>query len=403
MKLLYSLAGVAMLALSACAPMAPNPATGPAAPSSSSTAPSTVPGALPDFTPAEITQLRVNAQTRGWAYQALTRTKDNALLYFALPQSLQRVGNFARFQMHVMYEKPLRVQNALLYSAVQVMQFDCVQRSSQVLALTAYFDREMKSRHSGGNAVGALSQIQLGSVYDLVIQRACSGNLTTASVPGTPSAGVTPLPNTRNSSGSGVLISPAVVLTNRHVIGECAKLEVVHAGNRYEATVRARDPKHDLAVLDAPGLSAPVYPALRDKAVTGETVMVAGYPLAGLLSSDLIVTDGIVSALAGLGNDTSLLQISAPVQPGNSGGPLLDKSGALVGLVVSKLNALRTASVTGDIAQNINFAIKPEIVRGFLDSQRLTVIGATSSSRLDTEVIAQRAKVYSLKVECKNR
>jgi S1-C subfamily serine protease len=62
----------------------------------------------------------------------------------------------------------------------------------------------------------------------------------------------------------------------------------------------------------------------------GEDVMVAGHPLSGLLSNDLIVTSGQVNSLAGIGNDPSLLQISAPVQPGNSGGPLIDRSGAIV-------------------------------------------------------------------------
>ena len=77
---------------------------------------------------------------------------------------------------------------------------------------------------------------------------------------------------------------------------------------------------------------------------------------------------GNVSALAGLGDDSRYLQISAPVQPGNSGGPLLDASGHLVGIVTAKLDA-RVARFTGDVPQNVNFALKAEVARTFLDSK----------------------------------
>jgi S1-C subfamily serine protease len=76
-----------------------------------------------------------------------------------------------------------------------------------------------------------------------------------------------------------------------------------------------------------------------------------------------------VSALAGLGDDTRFLQISAPVQPGNSGGPLFDASGHLIGIVTGKLDVMRLAPFLGDIPQNVNFALKAEVVRIFLDSK----------------------------------
>jgi S1-C subfamily serine protease len=80
------------------------------------------------------------------------------------------------------------------------------------------------------------------------------------------------------------------------------------------------------------------------------------------------VTTGIISSLAGLHNDTRFLQISAPVQPGNSGRPLHDSSGNIVGVVSAKLDALRMVKATGDIPQNINFAIKTGALRDFLDN-----------------------------------
>ncbi|MBB3810626.1 hypothetical protein FHS81_002728 [Pseudochelatococcus contaminans] len=108
-----------------------------------------------------------------------------------------------------------------------------------------------------------------------------------------------------------------------------------------------------------------------------EYAAVFGYPLTGILTSSGNFTQGSVTALAGLRDDNRMLQISAPVQPGNSGGPLLDDAGNVVGVVVSKLNALKVAAATDDLAQNVNFAIKASVVQGFLEAQGIQLkIGA---------------------------
>jgi S1-C subfamily serine protease len=106
------------------------------------------------------------------------------------------------------------------------------------------------------------------------------------------------------------------------------------------------------------GLPALFILPLRASARLGEEIVVYGFPLAGLLASSGNVTTGNITALAGLGDDIRFLQISAPVQPGNSGGPVLDRNGNIVGIVVSKLDAIKTAIATQDIPQNVNFAIK---------------------------------------------
>ena len=93
-----------------------------------------------------------------------------------------------------------------------------------------------------------------------------------------------------------------------------------------------------------------------------------GYPYHGLLTSDFTVTTGIVSSLSGLFNDPRYLQISAAVQPSNSGGPLLDSSGNVVGVVAEKLATLKFVKATGEIPENINFAIKTGAVRDFFDN-----------------------------------
>ena len=80
--------------------------------------------------------------------------------------------------------------------------------------------------------------------------------------------------------------------------------------------------------------------ALRVAARQGENVEAFGYPLSQALTTSDNFTTGIVTALAGIGDDSRFYQISAPVQPGDSGGPLLDENGNLVGVVSSKLNFL---------------------------------------------------------------
>jgi len=170
------------------------------------------------------------------------------------------------------------------------------------------------------------------------------------------------------SSGTGFVVASGRVLTNDHVAQGCAEMRVRTAGGReLSATLAAADPQRDLALLTVQGdLGPPLAFRSGPELRRGERVVTYGFPLAGLLSSGPTLTTGEVSALAGLRDNPRQFQISAPVQPGNSGGPLLDGSGNVVGVVVSKLNAQRIARSTGDIPQNVNFAIKGAEALDFL-------------------------------------
>jgi Trypsin-like peptidase domain len=124
------------------------------------------------------------------------------------------------------------------------------------------------------------------------------------------------------------------------------------------------------------------------------------YPLSGVLATDANLTVGNVSALAGLADDSRYVQISAPVQPGNSGGPLLDASGHLVGIVTAKLNAGRVAQFTGDIPQNVNFALKSEVARTFLDSKHIAYQTAHSDQQLSPADVGDIARPFTVYIEC---
>ena len=203
-------------------------------------------------------------------------------------------------------------------------------------------------------------------------------------------------------SGTGFVVSRlGHVLTNHHVVDGCTTIRARTAGRMHLLTVVGTDENNDLAVLTLP---APVSGVARFRAGhtirPGDSVVVVGFPLHGLLASEANVTTGSVSALAGIGNDTRYLQITAPVQSGNSGGPLLDAGGHIVGLVVSKLDAIYIAKVTGDIPQNINFAIKGTVAKSFLDSQSVEYETETSSNTLEFADIGSAAKQFTLLLEC---
>ena len=108
----------------------------------------------------------------------------------------------------------------------------------------------------------------------------------------------------------------------------------------------------------------------------------------------------MVNALTGLGNDTRFMQVSAPVQAGNSGGPLLDQAGNVVGVVTAKLNAVKMAKYTGDIPQNVNFALKASLVRDMLEVKDIDYETASSKKMLETVDIFEKAKKFTVLVEC---
>jgi len=186
------------------------------------------------------------------------------------------------------------------------------------------------------------------------------------------------------------------LITNAHVVEGCARLSL--ADGR-AAQVQALDPRSDLALLNVSGL-ATLATLRAGRLRQGDAVSVVGFPLNGVLASGAQVTAGNVSALAGMQNDSRFIQISAPVQPGNSGGPLVDASGNVVGVVVSKLNALKMAEITGDIPQNVNFAVSPLVLQGFLEANSVDYKAEPSTRNLSTADVAEQAKRYTFLVQC---
>jgi len=213
-----------------------------------------------------------------------------------------------------------------------------------------------------------------------------------------------PAPQQRGmSTGTGFFVSSqGHILTNHHVVENCTSFSVAHEGSLSQsARVIASDSKNDLALLRTSGLTPGAVPKLRLGARLGENIYVYGFPLTGMLASSGNFTIGNITAVAGLGDDTTMLQLSAPVQPGNSGGPVLDQFGNVVGVVVSKLNALRIAKLTNDVPQNVNFAIKSLIAMSFLETANVAAAaGGSSTQQIDATQIAEQARAFTVQVRC---
>ncbi|WP_245333599.1 S1C family serine protease, partial [Bradyrhizobium guangdongense] len=206
-------------------------------------------------------------------------------------------------------------------------------------------------------------------------------------------------------SGTGFVVSASGhIVTNNHVINGC--VGDIKGNLTGEAAITLRvvssDANNDLALLQAPATTAfKDFARIRDRSIrSGDSVIAIGFPYHGMLTSDFTVTTGIVSSLSGMRNDTRFLQISAPVQPGNSGGPLFDATGQIVGVVTGKVDALRIAVATGNIPENINFAIKTGVLRDFLDNSVVPYQTAEPKGELKTTDIAANARPYTMLISC---
>lgn len=199
--------------------------------------------------------------------------------------------------------------------------------------------------------------------------------------------------------GTGFFVTKqGYILTNNHVVEGCKTLTT---RNGKALVLIDRDANADLALLKVDTIPDAVA-IFRSGPVpkVGDEVIAFGFPLPGILSSEGNVSTGVLSAPTGIGDDIRFVQISAPVQPGNSGGPLLDRSGHVIGVIVSKLDALRVARLTGDVPQNVNFAVHWTEVRSFLDQEGVAYRKAASLNRHETGKIAAEAGPFTVGIDC---
>ncbi|SCM79523.1 putative Peptidase S1 and S6 chymotrypsin/Hap [uncultured Pleomorphomonas sp.] len=204
-------------------------------------------------------------------------------------------------------------------------------------------------------------------------------------------------------SGSAFFVDEAgYLLTNAHVVEGCGKATLRLEKDRIEpALIVAREKTQDLALLKIRGKSPAVArfraaPPIR----LGDSVVVFGYPLTGYLSKSGNLSTGLVASLAGAGDNEAEMQISAPVQSGNSGGAVVDQSGHVVGVVVAKSNIQTLDKDDIEVIQNANFAIKGDVAKAFLDDNFVAYQTEAPGDDLRTPDVADIARAFSAQVIC---
>lgn len=218
-------------------------------------------------------------------------------------------------------------------------------------------------------------------------------------------AGTTP-GNARRGTGTGTgffINGDGDVVTNAHVVDGCTSVTVRSGASREDegAVVAHVDEDVDLAVI-ATNLSSRHTASIRPGVRLGEGIAIFGFPLTQMLARSGNFTLGHVTALSGFRDDDSQIQISAPVQAGNSGGPVLDLSGNLVGVVVAKLDGLVAAMSTGDLPQNVNFAVNAGSLESFLDRNRVAYKVGDATDRYESADLADVAKNMSVFIQCRS-
>ena len=171
------------------------------------------------------------------------------------------------------------------------------------------------------------------------------------------------------ASGTGFFISnDGYLISNNHVVVGANQVRLVTRAGLISAKVVKVDAANDLALLKAEGRFAALPVAASRGVKLGGTVATVGFPNIGLQGFAPKLAKGEIAALSGAGDDARYFQISVPVQPGNSGGALVDERGNVVGVVSAKLNASAALALSGTLPENVNYAVKSSYLLSFLES-----------------------------------
>lgn len=203
-------------------------------------------------------------------------------------------------------------------------------------------------------------------------------------------------------TGSGFAIADGYIATNYHVINGAKTIYIKgingNIKDAYRGYVTATDREHDLAIIQIVDKKFDSFDdipyALGGKSASdiGESVFVLGYPLTQTMGNDCKLTDGIISATSGYKGTQSMFQITAPIQPGNSGGPLFDNDGDVIGIICSKHTD----------AENVNYAVKVSYLISLCNSQDIDIkhVKGNSGKSQSLSKKAKKVKPFVYLVEC---
>jgi len=181
------------------------------------------------------------------------------------------------------------------------------------------------------------------------------------------------------ASGSGFFVSKTGhIVTNHHVIDECKAVKVNFKGDEIEAKILAIDKTNDLAILKAKINPSKVFAVSNEDVTLLQDVIVAGFPLGKKVSAAIKTHKGSVSALAGFGDNYSNFQTDATINQGNSGGPVMDEKGNIVGVAVALMSA--------EAGQNIFFAVKSSTLKTFANANGITFLPPNNREMSNAEL-----------------
>ena len=203
-------------------------------------------------------------------------------------------------------------------------------------------------------------------------------------------------------SGTGFFVSSeGHVVSNDHVVGICRKVATKIEGKIINFNVINTDEVNDLGLIKGDYKSKNFLNIKSEGAEFGEDIVAFGYPLSDALSTSVKLTRGIVSSLSGPGNNYSEIQIDAAIQPGNSGGPVLNMEGQVVGVASSGLNKLYMLESSEYIPENVNFAVAATTLSNFLKANGVTISNA-SMNISNTKELAKIGRPATLQLFCMN-
>lgn len=187
-------------------------------------------------------------------------------------------------------------------------------------------------------------------------------------------------------------------MTNNHVVQGCGSVAILAKDKRFALRMIGQDPVADLAVLQQLDLVTPFLSFRNPQSPVrlAERAISIGYPIPNQLG-DRVVTEGIVNALTGGRGDATRYQLQTPIQPGNSGGPIFDRSGLVIGVAVSGID-----SAGGRAIQNVNFAVSLTVAAHFAESLGIQLRYEPGSQEMSTADVMDRNGDRVLQLACLN-
>ena len=330
------------------------------------------------------------------------------ILAFSMPAKAERIIDLTNSQLKLNDKIGPRKFTINFFSGgrCQMVYWDlwttkdnvCVWEQNGVDVNVEYFQNTnyMKFKINGTTVTGTSEYPPDGDGPDFFSGRFTKVQNYLASKPQTGSGSTSNPSKPKKSSGAAgtafFITTNGHLITNYHVIEPCNNnSKIVHKTKETPVKIIAKDKMLDLALLKADLKRTDPIILSDEPPKKLQRIIAAGYPLGKSLSDDLKFTSGIVSSLKGLNDDSTLIQIDAALNRGNSGGPIVsEKTGELVGVAVSGLNKARTEAV--------NFGIKTNSLKNFLDSNQIK----TPSSKIlfgfgnaDVSSILEDSTVYT--------